>query len=335
MIDILSIAQQAAAASPAPTDTQPGSYWMPQVATDTAQSVDAMFYAILAISAVCFIGITAAVIYFVAKYRHRPGHKVEKTASHNDALELTWTIIPSIVVAIIFVFGWKTYADMTTPPKHAMEIIVTGQKWNWQFQYPNGHIDSALHVPVNENVRLVMKSEDVIHSFFVPAFRIKQDVLPQRYTYLWFKANKASNFRAYCTEYCGQQHSDMKTVVVVHEPGGYEQYLAAAEEQMMNMPPAELGELLYNKRGCGQCHSTDGKAGTGPTFKGIFGATHKLKGGGTVTVDENYIRESILEPQAKVRLGFNPVMPTFQGKLKDREITGLIEYIKSLEPEHD
>lgn len=309
-------------------------FWMPEAASSSAGSVDALFYGILAVSVVCFIGITAAVIYFVVKYRHREGHAATPSASHNDALELTWTIIPSIVAAIIFVFGWKGFADMNTAPKHAMEILVTGQKWSWQFQYPNGHVDSVLHVPVDQEVRLVMKSDDVIHSFYVPAFRIKQDVLPQRYTELWFRATRTGTFRVYCAEYCGTRHSDMKTEVVVHERGGpdtYEAYLEQAAEKLLAMPPRELGALLYEQRGCKNCHTTDGGASTGPTFLGAFGSQVTLRDGTTVAFDENYARESILDPQAKVHTGFNPVMPTFQGKLKDREITALIEFMKGLE----
>jgi cytochrome c oxidase subunit II len=321
----------AAPGIPAPTDTSPGNFWMPQTASTTAHGVDALFYGILALSTVCFVGITVAVIWFVMKYRHRPGHNGMPSPDHNDALEITWTVIPTIIVAIVFVLGWKSFADLHTPPKHALEIQVTGQKWSWQFQYPNGHVDNVLHVPVDQSVRLVMTAQDVLHSFFVPAFRVKQDVLPQRYTSLWFHADKPGTYRVYCAEYCGQQHSEMKTVVVVHESGGYEKYLEEARLRMMNMPPRELGELVYNQRGCNQCHSTDGAASTGPTFKGIFGAQHTMTDGSQVAVDENYIRESVLEPQSKIRSGFNPVMPTFKGKLHDKEITGLIEYIKSLE----
>ena len=330
MMSLLSLAQ-AVTGQPVPTDTSPGTFWMPQDAAAGASSVDTLFYAILAISAVCFIGITIAVIVFVAKYRHREGHRAESSSSHNDVLEITWTVLPSIVVVIIFVIGWRSFANMKMAPKHAHEVIVTAQKWSWTFQYPNGHIDSVLHVPVDEPVRLVMTSDDVIHSFFVPAFRAKQDVLPKRFTTMWFEATKVGTYQAYCAEYCGQQHSKMLTTVVVHEPGGYEKYLEQAAEAMLNMPPRELGELIYKQRGCAQCHSIDGASGTGPTFKGLWASTGKLADGSTITVDENYIRESILEPQAKVRLGFNPVMPTFQGKLKEREIIGIIEYIKSLE----
>lgn len=323
-------AEGAATAVPQPTDTEPATFWMPQAASTVADRVDWLFYGILGLSVVCFVGITVAVIMFVAKYRHRPGHASSPSASHNDSLEITWTIIPTIVVAIIFVLGWRGYTDLITTPKHAIEVLVTGQKWNWQYTYPNGWIDSTLHVPVDEPVRLVMKSEDVLHSYYIPAFRIKQDVMPQRYTQLWFEANEVGNYRVYCTEYCGQAHSSMSSVVVVHPPGGFEKYLEKAEEALLKLPPAELGEYLYNQRGCKQCHSVDGAKGTGPSFKGIWGKPAPLADGTEVMVDENYIRQSILEPQSQVHAGYNPVMPTYKGKLKDKHITGLVEYIKSL-----
>jgi cytochrome c oxidase subunit 2 len=303
---------------------------MPDQASSVAAGVDWMFYGILALSAVCFVGITVATLLFVWRYRHREGHKAEPSSSHNDTLEITWTVIPSLIVVVIFVLGWKGYVDMATAPRHALEVNVTAQKWSWQFTYPNGWVDNTLHVPVDEPVRMVMTSTDVLHSFFVPSFRVKQDVVPSRYTKLWFRATRPGTYRLFCAEYCGQQHSDMKTVVVVHPPGGYEKYLQEAEDRMLNLPPRELGELLYNKRGCPQCHTIDGAPSTGPTFKGIWGEARQFADGSAGVVDENYVRESILEPQAKVRAGFNPVMPTFKGKLKDKHITGIIEYIKSL-----
>lgn len=318
------------AAAPPLSDIDPATFWMPPAASTQADHVDWLFYGILGLSTICFIGITVAVILFVMKYRHRPGHRSQPSASHNDSLEITWTLIPTIVVAIIFVLGWRGYTQLITTPKHALEVLVTGQKWNWQYQYPNGWIDSTLHVPVDEPVRLVMKSEDVLHSFYIPAFRIKQDVMPQRYTQLWFEANTVGNYRVYCTEYCGQAHSSMSSVVVVHPPGGYETYLREAEEKMLDMPPVELGAYLYEQRGCKQCHSIDGSAGTGPTFKGSWGKQVALVDGTQVLFDENYVRESVIEPQAKVHKGFNPVMPTYKGKLKDPHITGIAEYIKSL-----
>ena len=312
------------------TDLEPGTYWMPPAASINVKDVDWLFYGILAISIFCFAGITIAVVYFTWRYRMRPGHKAEPSEAHNDTLEITWTIIPSIVCVIIFVLGWRGFLDLNTPPKHAYEIKVVAEKWNWSFQYPNGYSDSNLHVPVNEPVKLLMRSKDVLHSFYVPAFRVKQDVIPNRYTKLWFEATVPGVYRLYCAEYCGTEHSKMKRFAVVHEPGGFQKYLEEAEQVLLDMPPVALGKYLYENRGCNQCHSIDGSTKTGPSWKGIFGQQHQMTGAGAVAVDENYIRESILEPNAKVRSGFNAVMPTFKGQLKDEQIDGLITYIKCL-----
>ena len=311
------------------TDVGAGTFWMPPANSVNVPDVDVLFYAILAISIFCFAGITIAVVYFAWKYRHRAGHRAEESSSHNDPLEITWTIIPSIVCVIIFLFGWKGFVDLNTPPKHALEITVVAEKWKWSYKYPNGWVDENLHVPVGEPVRLVMRSKDVLHSFWVPSFRVKQDVIPNRYTKIWFEATTPGVYRQYCAEYCGDRHSFMKSLVVVHPPGGYKRYMEEAEAALLDMPPVELGEYLYAARGCNQCHSVDGTAKTGPTWKGIFGETHQTSAG-PVKVDENYIRESILDPSAKVRSGFNAVMPTFKGQLKDEQIDGLITYIKCL-----
>jgi cytochrome c oxidase subunit II len=315
---------------PPRTDEEPGTYWMPPAASVNVDDVDWLFYGILAISIFCFAGITIAVVYFAWKYRHRPGHRAEPSEAHNDTLEITWTIIPSIVCVIIFIFGWRGFLDLNTPPKHAYEIQVVGEKWNWSFKYPSGWVDSNLHVPVNEPVRLLMRSKDVLHSFYVPAFRVKQDVIPNRYTKLWFEATTPGVYRLYCAEYCGTEHSKMKRLVVVHPSGGFQQYLSEAEQVLLDMPPVKLGKYLYETRGCNQCHTLDGSTKVGPSWKGIFGQQHQIAGGAPATVDENYIRESILDPNAKVRAGFNAVMPTFKGQLKDEQVDGLVTFIKCL-----
>ena len=311
------------------TDVESSTFWMPPSNSVNVDDVDVLFYAILAISIFCFAGVTIAVVWFAWRYRHRPGHRALESSSHNDTLEITWTIIPSIVCVIIFLFGWKGFVDLNTPPKHALEITVVAEKWKWSYKYPNGWVDENLHVPVGEPVRLVMRSKDVLHSFWVPAFRVKQDVIPNRYTKIWFEATTPGVYRQYCAEYCGDRHSFMKSLVVVHPPGGYKRYMEEAEAALLDMPPVELGEYLYSARGCNQCHSVDGSAKTGPTWKGIFGQTHQTSAG-AVKVDENYIRESMLDPNAKVRSGFSAVMPTFKGQLKDEQIDGLITYIKCL-----
>jgi len=247
------------------------------------------------------------------------------------ALELTWTVIPLILVVVIFVFGFKGYLDMSTPPANAYEILVEGQKWNWSFTYPNGYIDSNLHVPVDRPIRLVMGSQDVIHSLYIPAFRVKMDVVPGRYAKAWFEATEPGEYDLFCAEYCGTSHSDMIAHVVVHPVGEFETWLEKASNFLETMTPVDAGRKLFQVRGCQQCHSVDGSAKTGPSMLGIFGRQENFVDGSTLAVDENYIRESILEPQAKIVAGYEPVMPTYQGRLSDPEIMAIIEYFKSLD----
>jgi cytochrome c oxidase subunit 2 len=318
-------------------DLKGGNFWMPKAVNSTADDSDMMFYTVLGLSAFFFFGITAAVIYLVVKYRHRPGHKPEPSAAHNDTLEITWTVIPTIICVFLFYYGWRTYVRVVTPPTQAVEINVLAWRWNWQFTHSNGVQDSDLHVPVNTPVRLVMTSKDVLHSFYAPVMRVKQDIVPRRYTYAWFFPTKPGTYRLTCAEYCGTNHSQMgitsegrRAVLVVHEPGGYERYLSDKAAISLNMPPEQLGKMLYDKKGCNACHTVDGTPRVGPTWLHDFGTMVPLTDGTSVKMDENYIRESILYPQAKSRPGYPASMQSFEGQLKEKEIQGLIAYIKSL-----
>lgn len=335
-------AQGSAAAAPAggmawydqlaarPKDTSTN-FWLPKAVNRDADDSDMMFYAILALNIFFFLGITIAVVYFVWKYRARPGHKAQPSAAHNDALEITWTVIPTIIVVFLFYFGWRAYINVVTPPNKAVEINVLAWRWAWEFKHANGVTDNNLHVPVNTPVRLVMTSKDVLHSFYIPVMRVKQDLVPRRYTYAWFYATKPGTYQMYCAEYCGTNHSQMKPAVVVHEPGGYERYLNDKAAESTNMPPVELGKMLYEKKGCNACHTVDGTPRVGPTWATKdWGKPITMSDGKTVTMDENYVRESILSPLAKARPGYPPSMPSFEGQLKQKEIDGLIAYIKSL-----
>ena len=304
--------------------------WMPPRVSTVAHHVDWLFNFILAISVFFFLLIVVLMVVFVIRYRRREGRQAEASPSHNMALELTWTVIPLVLVVVIFFFGFRGFLDMTTAPANAYEILVDGQKWNWSFTYPNGYVDSNLHVPVQRPVRLVMTSADVIHSLYVPAFRIKSDVVPGRYSKAWFEATEPGQYELFCAEYCGTSHSDMIAQVIVHPPGEFERWLEQASDFLETMTPVEAGLKLFQIRGCQQCHSVDGIAKTGPSLLGVFGRTRALAEGGSVVADENYIRESILEPAAKVVAGFEPVMPTYQGRIKDEEITAIVEYLKSL-----
>jgi cytochrome c oxidase subunit II len=323
-----------------------GTFWMPKAVNAAADESDIMFYSVLGLSAFFFFAIAFAVIYFVIKYRHRPGHKPEPSPGHNDTLEITWTIIPTIICVFLFWYGWRSYIHVVTPPQKAVEINVIAWRWNWQFTHQNGVTDSDLHVPVNTPVRLVMTSKDVLHAFYAPAFRVKQDVIPRRYTYVWFYATKPGTYRLTCAEYCGTSHAQMaclqtdphsgaclrRAVVVVHSPGDYERYLADKEADSNKGTPEEIGAKAIEKKGCVACHTVDGSARVGPSFKApaTWGTMISLADGSQVKMDENYLRESMMSPQAKARPGFPPSMPSFEGQLKENEIMGIIALIKSL-----
>jgi cytochrome c oxidase subunit 2 len=308
-----------------------GTFWMPPQRSTVAGEVDALFYLIYWICVFFFPLILALAVGFLLKYRRR-GEEivVQKSSSHSTFLELVWSGIPLLLVLVIFVMGFRTYMDMATPPEGAYEIQVSGQKWNWSFTYPNGYIDSELHVPSGEPVKLMMTSQDVIHSFFVPELRVKQDVVPGRYSHVWFETTEPFESTVFCAEYCGTSHSEMQSRFVAHDRADYDKWMEKAARWWEGLSPADIGRTVYEKRGCAQCHSIDGSGGIAPTFKGDFGTRRTFTDGSTGVVDENYIRQSMLEPRAKIVQGFDPVMPTFQGRLKEEEITGIIAYIKSL-----
>lgn len=325
-------AATALAADPPPvlSTEHRGSFWFPESASAVAQDVDWLFDVILVITIFFTVLIAGMLGYFVWAYRRRPGVKAERTATHLTSLELTWTIIPSIICVFIYYFGLSSYISLRTPIGDANEVQVVAQKWNWLFTYPNGLISGELHIPDDVATQLTMRSEDVIHSMYLPAFRAKMDVVPGRYSKLFLRPTGPGQHQIFCAEYCGTGHSSMMTQAFVHTRSDYDRWLREEEDKSLNRSPVALGGDLYKNRGCAQCHSVDGVRGIGPSFKGLYMRTETLVGGATVVADENYIHESILEPMAKVVAGYNPVMPTFKGKLKDKEIAALIEYIKSL-----
>ncbi len=308
---------------------QTGGFWLPESAASDPVT-DRVFYAVLVICSLLFLMVVGLMSWFVVRYRRRPGVAAQKTASHNTLLEVTWSVIPVMIVAVIFYQGFVAYMKMQTAPPGCYDLRVSARQWAWQVIYPNGHVDDTLHVPAGEPVRLTMSSEDVIHGLWIPALRLKQDVVPGRYTSVWFQADKPGVYDLLCTEYCGDEHYNMLSTLEVHTPEDYDAWLKNAANYLKTLPPVEAGKLLYKRRGCAQCHSTDGTAGTGPSFQGIYGETVSMSDGRSVLVDDNYIRESILEPQAKVVAGYQPVMSTYKGLVSDDEITALIEYIKSL-----
>jgi cytochrome c oxidase subunit 2 len=306
------------------------SLYLPPRASTVAPHVDWLFNTILAITGIFSLLIFALMIYFAVKYRHRPGGQGGVSPGHSTALELSWTIVPTIIVLVIFYYGFRGFLDMTVVPPNAYEIQVRSWMWGWGFVYPNGFESPELHVPKDRPIRLVLTSEDVIHSLYIPAFRVQKMTVPGRFNRFWFEATKTGEFPIYCAQYCGTNHSEMLSKVVVEEPSNFARWLETASnpEKQAGFTPIRAGEQIFKGRGCAQCHSLDGAASTGPTFKDLFGRHEVLTTGATVLVDENYLRESIVNPQATVVKGFQPVMPSF-ANLKEREIGWLIAFIKS------
>jgi len=305
---------------------------MPAANSTIAGEVDALFYFILYASIVVFAIVVAVTAYFLVRYRRRGSNELTSGVDHNLKLEIFWTVIPTILVFIVFYWGFDTFLKMHVAPKDAIEIKATGQKWFWTFDYPNGANGvNELVVPVNQPVKLLLSSTDVIHSFFVPEFRVKMDALPNRYTIAWFEATKTGDYHIFCTEYCGKGHSEMLGNVKVLDESEYENWLVESKVDIpKGMSLEEAGGKLYISKACNTCHSIDGSVGVAPSFKGIFGKTENLSDGSSLPIDENYLRKSILNPQAQVVAGFAPVMPTYQNVLSDRQIDALIAYIKSL-----
>ncbi|MEW5853013.1 MAG: cytochrome c oxidase subunit II [Myxococcota bacterium] len=306
-------------------------FWLPRSGSTLAPEIDFGWNVAMWLSIFFFVGIIGALVIFVMKYKRRSENDVTSTVDHNLPIEITWTVIPSVLCVLLFLVGFKGFIHAQVAPAGAMEINVTAQRWSWLFTYANGvEKDNMLVVPKGKPVRLIMSSRDVLHSLYIPEFRVKTDLVPGNYTTLWFEATEAGETTLFCTEYCGMSHSDMLAHVKVLEPAEFEKWLSEeASAKAKGLPPEELGKNLYTGKGCNACHSLDGTPGAGPSFKGLFGKEETLADGTTAKVDENYLRESILTPAAKLVKGFPPVMPTFQGQLKDEDVAGLIAFIKA------
>jgi len=295
----------------------------PDQASTMAGRVDALYAFLIAVTLFFTVVIAFLVIFFAIRYR-REANPVPTQIEGSIPLELLWTVVPFGIAMVIFGWGAVLFFQMQRPPKNAMDVYVIGKQWMWKVEHPTGQREiNELHVPVNRNVRLTMISQDVIHDFFVPAFRMKQDVLPGRYTTSWFQATKVGRYHLFCAEYCGTKHSGMIGDVFVMEPADYENWLAGGAGQSL----AQSGQKLFQSLGCITCHRGDTGA-RGPNLAGVFGSPVKLTDGRTVLADEAYIRESILSPNAKVVATFEPIMPTFQGQVSD--LIQLVEYVKTL-----
>ncbi len=298
----------------------------PARASTQAGNVDALYIFLLALSAFMCLAIFTMILVFATKYRRRRGIVAEQIEG-SSALEITWSAIPLVIFMVIYVWGAVIYFHGRTPPRGASEVYVVAKQWMWKLQHQEGASEiNELHVPVGRDVKLIMTSQDVIHSWFVPAFRIKQDVLPGRYTTAWFRATKPGVYHLFCSQYCGTMHSGMIGQVVVMEPAQYQAWLSGGGA---SGSLAANGESLFQQLGCSTCHRSDTQ-GRGPNLVGLFGKAVQLEDGRTVMADENYLRESILSPGEKVVRGFKPIMPVFQGLVSEEQLNALVAYVKSL-----
>jgi cytochrome c oxidase subunit 2 len=301
--------------------------FFPQQASEQAATMDALYFFLVAVTAFFTLLIAILVTAFAIKYRRRHDSEVGYAIHGSLALELLWTFIPLGICMIMFVWGAQVFFHMTRPPQGAMEIYVVGKQWMWKAQHMDGASEiNELHVPIGRPVKLTLGSEDVIHSFFIPDFRTKADVIPGRYNTMWFTATKPGKYHIFCTQYCGTKHSAMIGTVTALEPAAYQAWLSGGAA---TGTVAEKGARLFTDLSCNTCHMEDNQ-GRGPVLKGIYGKQALLTTGQTVPVDDAYIRESILNPQAKIVAGFQPLMPTFQGLVTEEQVLQLIAYVKSL-----
>jgi cytochrome c oxidase subunit II len=304
--------------------------FFPEQASAQAGQVDALFFFLVAVSAFFGIMIALLVAVFAAKFHRRRPDQVGDAIHGSIPLELLWTFIPLGITMVMFVWGAWLFFHMTRPPRGAMEVYVVGKQWMWKVEHVDGQREiNELHVPIGRPVKLIMGSEDVLHDFFIPAFRVKADVIPGRYNTLWFTATKPGRYHIFCAQYCGTKHSAMIGWVTAMPPADYQTWLSGGAG---GGSPAEAGAKLFQDLACATCHLENG-SGRGPVLKGLFGRTVQLSNGQSVVADEAYLRESILNPQAKVTAGFQPIMPTFQGLVSEEQLLQLIAYLKSLSGE--
>jgi len=290
----------------------------------TTDTVDPIFYYILGVSAFFLVAIAVVMIVFVVKYHRRRHPYPTSQVSQNLALEITWTVIPTLIALSMFYYGWAGYLTLQRAPEGAMEVTVTGRMWSWQFEYANGRLADKLYVPAGRPVKVDIRSADVLHSFYIPAFRVKKDAVPGMTTHVWFTANETGSYDIFCAEYCGVAHSAMITTVEALPP---EEFAAWYEQEESAGEGEELTALL-SRYGCLGCHSMDGSPSVGPTLQGIFGRSVTVEAGGqqrTMTADRDYLRRAILEPQAEVVTGFPPAMPSFAGQIPQDDLEALLD----------
>jgi cytochrome c oxidase subunit II len=312
------------------TDGELSVPWLPifpPQASTVAGDVDTLVSFMLAVSALIVGAIFTCIVVFCIRYRRRPGNEIGQPARRTVPIELTWTGIPLLLAVVPFVWGAHIYLAEAQPPADALEVYVVAKQWMWKTEQPGGQSEiDGLHVPTGRAVKLTMTSQDVIHSFYVPAFRVKADVLPGRYTTVWFQATQAGTYRLYCAQYCGTDHAQMLGQVVAMTPADFASWLTSG--QTASESPAALGRKLFQQFGCVGCH----EAGRAPPLQGLFGTPVLLSDGTSVIADENYVRESILDPSAQVVNGYQPIMPSFAGRLSEDDLLELVAYIESIGP---
>ena len=306
----------------------PGTPLFPETASTMAPRVDAIYFFLVGVALFFSALIAGLILSYAVKFQRRSPNEVGQAQHGTLMLEIAWTVVPLMITLASFTWGASVFFAMSRPPDETLNVYVVGKQWMWKFQHLDGQREiNELHVPLGRAVKLIMTSEDVIHDVFIPAFRTKADVIPGRYTTLWFQPTKTGRYHLFCAEYCGTRHSGMIGEVVVMDPTEYQTWLSGgAPEGSL----ASAGEKLFADLACNTCHRQDAQ-GRGPVLEGLFGQTVALPNGETVVVDEAYIRESILQPAARITAGFQPIMPTFQGQVTEEQLLALVEYVKSLQ----
>lgn len=303
--------------------------FLPPSASTLSDRVDALYLYLIGITGFFTLLIVAALIFFMLRYRRRSPYEIPRPIVGSHRLETIWTVIPFIIAMSFFVWGAQLYFEQSRPPNNAIEVYIVGKQWMWKIQHTSGQREiNELHVPVGRKIKLIMTSEDTIHDFFIPAFRVKADVLPGKYVTQWFEATKSGTYHLFCAEYCGMNHSGMIGSVVVMEPADFNNWLSGNTSRVS---PADAGKQLYQALGCVSCHGAAGEGGRGPALAGVFGSQVLLADGKAIKADEVYIRESIVNPQAKLVAGFGPIMPTFQGQVSEEQLLQILAFIKSLQ----
>lgn len=303
---------------------------MPDKASTFADTVDGLYFYLVGLTTFFTLLISITIIFFVIKYRRRSQTEVPRPVAGSLKLETIWTVVPFLIAMSIFVWGARAYFAQYHMPKDAMEIYVVGKQWMWKIQHPTGQREiNELHIPVGRKIKLIMTTEDVIHSFFVPAFRTKADVVPGRYTTMWFEATKPGRYHLFCAEYCGTNHSGMGGWVIAMDPTEFDNWLAGGTGEESAVA---AGKKIFQEQGCISCHGANGEGGKGPPLTGVFGSKVKLEGGQTVTADEDYIRNSVRNPQSQIVEGYRqPLMPTYyKEQLSEEHLLQIIAFIKSL-----